>query len=85
MDDDSAVIGGCVVALFDRLEAIQAARERRIDAFLAELHELDVEDERLRRLICEGLERWRREREGEAQYEDDLAAIREWEDGASPF
>lgn len=82
---DSAVIGGIVVALFDKLEQLQASREERITAMLCELYAIDREDERLRLLISEGLERWRCEREVAAQYEDDLAAIREWEDGTSPF
>ena len=73
---ESAILGGIVDALFDRMGKVQAEREKRVDAFLAEMYALDREAETLRGMISEGLEAWRREREAERQYQDDLDAIR---------
>lgn len=83
--NDSTVTGACVAALCERLNSIHERREALADEMIARMHALDVEDETLRGMISAGLEQWRKQRLEETQYEDDLAAIREWEDGASPF
>jgi hypothetical protein len=62
---------------------LQDKRVALVDDMIARMHELDVEDEALRGMISAGIEQWRRQKLDETRYEDDLAAIREWE--ASPF